>query len=94
MEKRAPGTVLIDASQNAFGRPLATVYTVRAFPSAPVSTPISPGELNRSLRPEELNLKTTPVRVDKLGDLWATFWNERQRLEEALERLQKSAVNS
>ena len=92
--KRAPGTVLIDASQNAFGRPLATVYTVRAFPSAPVSTPISPGELNRSLRPEELNLKTTPVRVDKLGDLWATFWNERQRLEEALERLQQSAVNS
>ena len=94
VEKRAPGTVLIDASQNAFGRPLATVYTVRAFPGAPVSTPISPGELNPSLRPEKLNLKTTPARVEKLGDLWATFWNERQRLEEALERLRQSTVNS
>jgi bifunctional non-homologous end joining protein LigD len=40
--KRKPGTVLIDAEQNAYGRPLATVYSVRAFPGAPVSTPIAP----------------------------------------------------
>jgi len=94
VEKRRQGTVLIDASQNALGRPLATVYTVRAFPHAPVSTPISPGELNRSLRPEKLNLKTTPLRVEKLGDLWADFWKHRQRLEEAVERLHQSTVNS
>jgi len=94
VEKRAPGTVLIDASQNALGRPLATVYTVRAFPCAPVSTPISPNELKRSLRPEKLSLKTTPARVEKLGDLWADFWKQRQRLEEAVERLRQSTVNS
>ena len=94
VEKRRQGTVLIDASQNALGRPLATVYTVRAFPRAPVSTPISPGELNRSLRPEKLNLKTTPARVENLGDLWADFWQHRQKLEEAVERLHQSAVNS
>jgi bifunctional non-homologous end joining protein LigD len=87
VEKRPPGSVLIDVSQNAEGRPLAAVYTVRAFPHAPVSAPISPGELKRSLRPEKLNLKTTPVRVEKRGDLWADFWKKRQRLEEALERL-------
>jgi bifunctional non-homologous end joining protein LigD len=89
VEKRAPGTVLIDASQNAEGRPLATVYTVRAFPHAPVSTPLLPDELKRSLRPEKLNLKTAPARVEKLGDLWADFWTKRQRLEEALEKLQQ-----
>jgi bifunctional non-homologous end joining protein LigD len=94
VEKRAPGTVLIDASQNALGRPLATVYTVRAFPRAPVSTPISPGELNRSLRPEKLDLKTTPARVEKFGDLWADFWKHRQGLEEAVERLHQSTVNN
>jgi bifunctional non-homologous end joining protein LigD len=93
VEKRAPGTVLIDASQNALGRPLATVYTVRAFPHAPVSTPIAPGELNPSLRPEKLNLKTTPARLEKLGDLWADFWKRRQRLEEAVESLHHSAMN-
>ena len=94
VEKRAPGTVLIDASQNALGRPLATVYTVRAFPHAPVSTPISPQELKPSLRPDQLNLKTTPALVEKLGDLWAGFWNHRQRLEEALERLRRSTARS
>jgi bifunctional non-homologous end joining protein LigD len=85
---------LIDASQNALGRPLATVYTVRAFPGAPVSTPISAEELNPSLRPEKLNVKTTPSRVEKLGDLWSGFWKHRQRLEEAVDRLQQSTVSS
>jgi bifunctional non-homologous end joining protein LigD len=94
VEKRAPDTVLIDASQNALGRPLATVYTVRAFPHAPVSTPIAPEELNPSLRPEKLNLKTTPQRIEKLGDLWAGFWKQHQRLEEAVERLHQSTVSS
>jgi bifunctional non-homologous end joining protein LigD len=94
VEKRAKGTVLIDASQNALGRPLATVYTVRAFPQAPVSTPISAGELQRSLRPEKLNLKTTPARVEKLGDLWADFLERRQRLEEAVEKLHQLTVHS
>ncbi len=93
VEKRAQGTVLIDASQNALGRPLATVYTVRAFPHAPVSTPIALGELNPNLRPENLNLKTTPARLEKLGDLWADFWKRRQRLEEAVERLHHSTIN-
>ena len=94
VQKRAPGTVLIDASQNAEGRPLAAVYTVRAFPYAPVSTPIEHAELKRSLRPEKLNLKTTPARVEKLGDLWSDFWKKRQRLEEALERLHQLTLDS
>jgi len=94
VEKRPAGSVLIDASQNAEGRPLAAVYTVRAFPHAPVSAPISPGELRRSLRPEKLNLKTIPARVEKLGDLWADFWEKRQRLEDALEKLHQSTVNT
>ncbi len=92
VDRRAPGTVLIDASQNALGRPLAAVYTVRAFPHAPVSTPLAPGELKRSLRPEKLNLKTTPARVEKLGDLWADFWKKRQRLEDAVEKLGELAT--
>src|SRR3989454_2057651 len=90
VEKRPPGTVLIDAYQNASGRPLAAAYTVRAFPKAPVSAPIAPSELRKGLRPEQLNIKSIFARLVKHGDLWADFWDKRQRIEEAVEALARS----
>jgi len=92
--KRPRGTVLIDAYQNASGRPLAAAYTVRAFPKAPVSTPIALSELRQGLRPERLNIKTILPRLKKHGDLWADFFNRRQRLEEAVEKLAASQRTS
>jgi len=85
--KRPAGSVLIDVQQNAHGRPLAAAYSVRAFPKAPVSTPVLPRELKTSLRPETLNIKTIAARLKERGDLWAEFWNKRQRLERAVELL-------
>src|SRR6195256_3195722 len=85
--KRPAGRVLIDVQQNAHGRPLAAAYSVRAFPRAPVSTPLLPRELRPSLRPETLNIKTVFARLKEKGDLWADFWKRRQRLEQAIELL-------
>jgi bifunctional non-homologous end joining protein LigD len=85
--KRPSGRVLIDVQQNAHGRPLAAAYSVRAFPKAPVSAPILPQELRANLRPETLNIKTIFDRLKDKGDLWADFWQKRQRLEEAIELL-------
>lgn len=85
--RRPPGRVLIDVQQNAHGRPLAAAYSVRAFPKAPVSTPVLPRELRTSLRPEALNIKTISARLKEKGDLWADFWKKRQRLEDAVELL-------
>lgn len=85
--KRPAGRVLIDVQQNAHGRPLAAAYSVRAFPKAPVSTPVLPRELRASLKPESLNIKTTSARLKEKGDLWADFWKKRQRLEDAVELL-------
>ena len=85
--KRPAGRVLIDVQQNAHGRPLAAAYSVRAFPQAPVSTPLLPRELRASLRPETLNIKTVFARLKEKGDLWADFWKRRQRLEDAIELL-------
>jgi bifunctional non-homologous end joining protein LigD len=82
--RRPSGRVLIDVQQNAHGRPLAAAYSVRAFPKAPVSTPVLPRELRTSLRPETLNLKTISARLKEKGDLWADFWKKRQRLEDAV----------
>jgi bifunctional non-homologous end joining protein LigD len=87
VSKRPAGRVLIDISQNAYGRPLAAPYAVRAFPKAPVSTPISAGELRPTLKPEKLNIKTGFPRLEKHGDLWADFWNRRQNLDRAIELL-------
>ena len=85
--KRPAGRVLIDVQQNAHGRPLAAPYAVRAFQKAPVSAPILPRELRPSLSPETLNIKTIFARLKEKGDLWADFWKQRQRLEEAIELL-------
>ncbi|MGB7726973.1 MAG: hypothetical protein WBL50_03000, partial [Candidatus Acidiferrum sp.] len=85
--KRPAGRVLIDVQQNAQGRPLATAYVVRAFPKAPVSTPLQPSELRTSLKPEKLNIKSLPERLEEKGDLWADFWKRSQTLEDAIQRL-------
>jgi bifunctional non-homologous end joining protein LigD len=81
---RPKGTVLMDAAQNAHGKPLASVYSVRPFPRAPVSTPVLPGELSRPLRPEAWNIETLANRIEKHGDLWADFWDHRQKLEDLI----------
>jgi len=85
--KRPVGRILIDVQQNAHGRPLAAAYCVRAFPQAPVSTPLLPRELRPNLQPANLNIKTISARLKEKGDLWGDFWKRRQRLEQAIEAL-------
>jgi bifunctional non-homologous end joining protein LigD len=81
VSKRRRGSIYLDAHQNARGQSLACAYSVRAFEHAPVSTPVKLEELRSSLQPEQWNLKTIRARVEGAGDLWASFWKSRQRLE-------------
>ncbi|MCW5982341.1 MAG: DNA ligase D [Bryobacteraceae bacterium] len=85
--KRKEGRIYFDFSQNAYGRPLASVYSVRPVAAATVSAPISPAELKPSLTPKRFTLSNLPARLEKTGDLWTAFWNHRQRIEPAIERL-------
>ncbi len=85
--KRPTGRVLIDVQQNAQGRPLAAPYAIRAFPRAPVSTPVLPTELRTSLKPDKLNIATMPERLKEKGDVWADFWKRRQGLEDSINQL-------
>jgi len=87
VRKRPRGRVLIDALQNARGKPLASVYSARAFPGAPVSTPVSEAELEGEIAPEKWNIRTMDARMGKADDLWKDFWNERQTLDKALASL-------
>jgi bifunctional non-homologous end joining protein LigD len=88
--RRPKGSIYIDAHQNSEAQSLASVYSIRAFPHAPVSTPILAAELTPKLRPETWNLSSIRRRIDEKGDLWSKFWRSRQKLEPAVERLEKS----
>jgi len=69
--KRPAGRVLVDYNQNAWGRTLASVYSVRPHPKAAVSTPVTWREVERGIAIEDFRMDNVPARVRKLGDLWA-----------------------
>lgn len=71
IEKRPPNHVLVDYNQNAWGRTLASVYSVRPTPKASVSTPVTWKEVERGMSIEDFRLDNVRERVKKLGDLWA-----------------------
>jgi bifunctional non-homologous end joining protein LigD len=81
VRKRRHGSIYVDAHQNSRGQSLACAYSVRAFPGAPVSTPVRLNDLRSDFSAERWTLKTIRARVGKVGDLWANFWNSRQQLE-------------
>lgn len=69
--RRPADRVLVDYNQNAWGRTLASLYSVRPRPGAPVSTPVTWEELEQGARIEDFDLFNVPPRVARLGDLWA-----------------------
>jgi len=82
--KRPPNHVLVDYNQNAWGRTLASVYSIRPRDRATVSTPVTWDELERGVDLEDFRIDTVPARVAKLGDLWKPLLAARGRV--SLER--------
>jgi len=68
--KRPYGRVLVDYNQNAWGRTLASIYSIRPTPVASVSTPVTWEEVERGVKIEDFRIDNVPARVKKLGDLW------------------------
>ncbi len=83
---RPRGRVLVDYNQNAWGRTLASVYSVRPKEFAGVSTPVSWEEVERGFEVSDFRLDNVPERVRRLGDLWKPLLSARGRfrLEEVL----------
>jgi bifunctional non-homologous end joining protein LigD len=69
--KRPAKRVLLDYNQNAWGRTLASIYSVRPTSAASVSTPLAWRELERGARPEDFRIDNVRARFARLGDLWA-----------------------
>ena len=68
--KRPRGRVLVDYNQNAWGRTLASIYSVRPRPRATVSTPLTWDEVGAGLQMEDFRLDNVRARIKQLGDLW------------------------
>jgi DNA ligase D len=80
LERRRPGEVttkwwkeergeniFVDYNQNARDRTIASAYSVRPKPGAPVSAPVTWDELNDA-EPEDFRIETMPARFEKVGD--------------------------
>jgi bifunctional non-homologous end joining protein LigD len=67
---RPKGRVLVDYNQNAWGRTLASVYSVRPHPRACVSTPVTWKEVDKGVRIEDFRIDTVRDRFAKVGDLF------------------------
>jgi bifunctional non-homologous end joining protein LigD len=83
---RPKGRVLVDYNQNAWGRTLASIYSVRPNPFAGVSTPVTWAEVEHGFEVEEFTLRNVPGRIRRRGDLWKPLLGARGRfpLEEVL----------
>ncbi|MEZ5100459.1 MAG: DNA ligase D [Thermoleophilia bacterium] len=79
--------VLVDANQNGPGRTIASVYSVRPHPGAPVSTPLEWGEVIDGLDPRSFTPEAVLARVAERGDLFAPVLAGGQSLAAALDRL-------
>lgn len=85
--KRKKGKVYFDYMQISTGKTIAGPYVLRAYPGAPVSTPLKWSEVKAGLTPERFNIKNARARFDKVGDLFAPVLANKQRIEGALEKL-------
>ena len=102
LEERHPGLVttewrkakrrgvFLDARQNGWGKTIASVYSVRPKPGAPVSTPLRWEELTEDVTPRDFGMAEALDRLERHGDLFRPVLEEPQALapaRRALERL-------
>jgi bifunctional non-homologous end joining protein LigD len=86
LKKKRRG-VLVDHRQNGHGKTIASVYSVRPKPGAPVSTPLRWEELSEKVRPRDFGRREALGRVQKHGDLFEPVLKGGQALGPALKRL-------
>src|ERR671935_438792 len=85
LERRLPGRVttkwwkeergeriFVDYNQNARDRTIASAYSVRPKPGAPVSAPLEWEELS-SVQPEDFTVATMPARFAEVADRFAAI---------------------
>jgi bifunctional non-homologous end joining protein LigD len=90
LKKKRVG-VLVDHRQNGWGKTIASVYSVRPKPGAPVSTPLDWDELTSQVRPRDFTLAVALQRIAERGDLFAPVLEDKRPLGAAAKRLARLA---
>jgi bifunctional non-homologous end joining protein LigD len=85
--KRKREGVLVDHRQNARGKTIASVYSVRPKPGAPVSTPLRWDELTDDVTPRRFGMREALERVERNGDLFEPVLAGGQALGRALKQV-------
>jgi bifunctional non-homologous end joining protein LigD len=86
LKKKRRG-VLVDHRQNGHGKTIASAYSVRPKPGAPVSTPLRWEELTEDLEPRDFSMEVALARVAEHGDLFEPVLHGKQALAPALKAL-------
>ena len=83
VDKRT-GKIFLDHNQNTRGKNMASIYSIRPAPGAPVSTPVRWEELGE-IYPTDFTIDTVPERIEKMGDLWADILLSKHDVKRLLE---------
>ena len=86
LKKKRRG-VLVDHRQNGHGKTIASVYSVRPKPGAPVSTPLHWDELKPEVRPRDFTMEVALERVREHGDLFSPVLEDPRPLAPAARKL-------
>ncbi|HTD24869.1 MAG TPA: DNA ligase D [Terriglobales bacterium] len=88
VSKRERGKVYFDYLQISSWKNIAAPYVLRAYPGAPVATPLAWTELTRDLTPAQFHIGNAIERFSRVGDLFAPVLTLKQGLEDALAKLE------
>jgi bifunctional non-homologous end joining protein LigD len=79
--------VYFDYLQIGESKTIAAPYVVRAYPGAPVATPLAWREVAPGLMPSHFHIKNALDRFSRVGDLFEGVLNRPQQLEPAIQKL-------
>jgi DNA ligase D len=80
--------IFVDYNQNARDRTIASAYSVRPKPAAPVSAPLTWDELDQ-VAPEDFTVATMPARFAEVGDRHAAIDDVSHSLEPLLQMYER-----
>ena len=89
VSKRQRNRVYFDYLQVMKSKTIAAPYVLRAYPGAPVATPLEWSEVKHGLHPDQFNITNALARFREKGDLFAGVLKNLQPLDEALGKLEK-----
>jgi DNA primase len=83
--------IFVDYNQNARDRTIASAYSVRPKPGAPVSAPLTWDELAH-VAPEDFTVATMPARFAEVGDRHAAIDDAVHSLQPLLDMYENDAA--